>query len=43
MIEINMFGYKTLLKIIKLPIGNVSKKDVLDYYELIERISVLIG
>jgi len=36
-IEINMFGYKTTIKIKKIPEGNVSKKDVLEYYEVMSR------
>jgi len=36
-IECNMFGYKTTIKMIKIPEGNVAKKDVMDYYELILR------
>ena len=36
-IECNMFGYKTTIKITRIPDGNVAKKDVLEYYELVAR------
>ena len=36
-IECNMFGYRTVIKIIKLPTGNVAKKDVMEYYEMVSR------
>ena len=36
-IECNMFGYKMIIKIIKIPEGNVAKKDVMMYYEIISR------
>jgi len=36
-IECNMFGYVTSIRISKLPVGNIAKKDVMEYYELIER------
>jgi len=36
-IECNMYGYKTKIKITLLPEGNVAKKDVLNYYEIIEK------
>lgn len=40
-IECNLFGYKTTLKITAIPEGNISKKDVLSYYEIIDRIKVI--
>ena len=40
-IEINMFGYKTIIKITNIPTGNVAKKDVMMYYEMKERTSVI--
>ena len=36
-IVINMFGYKTTIKITNIPTGNVAKKDVMSYYEMISR------
>jgi ribosome-associated heat shock protein Hsp15 len=39
-IEYNMFSYSTTIKIIKVPEGNVAKKDVLLYYEILNRIKV---
>lgn len=36
-ISIILNGYKTVINIVQLPTGNVSKKSALDYYELIER------
>ena len=42
-IECNMFGYKTVMKILKVPTGNVAKKDVLEYYELLSREMVTAG
>ena len=36
-ILMNMFGYKTIIKINNLPAGNVAKKDVLSYYEMVSR------
>jgi len=36
-IEINMFGYITTIKITAIPTGNVAKKDVLGYYEMLSR------
>ncbi|MCL2063246.1 MAG: S4 domain-containing protein [Candidatus Cloacimonetes bacterium] len=40
-IECNMFGFRTLIKIKKIPEGNVAKKDVLDFYEIISREKVV--
>jgi len=40
-IECNLFGYKTIIKITKIPEGNVSKKDVMTYYQIINRNQVL--
>lgn len=40
-IESNMFGYKTIIKITKMPDGNVAKKNVLEYYELISKEKVI--
>lgn len=34
---IKLNGYKTVIKIVQVPTGNVSKKSALDYYELLER------
>jgi len=39
-IEINMYGYKTVIRIIGIPEGNVAKKDVLAFYEICERVKV---
>ncbi len=36
-ISVKLNGYKTVIKILQLPTGNVSKKTALEYYELIER------
>ena len=36
-IIINMFGYKTTIKITNIPTGNVAKKDVMSFYEMISR------
>jgi len=36
-IEYDLFGYNTELKIIKIPIGNVAKKDAPEYYEISRR------
>ena len=41
-IEINMFGYKTVIKITNIPTGNVAKKDVMMFYEMVSRESVSI-
>jgi ribosome-associated heat shock protein Hsp15 len=40
LIECNMFGYKTTIKITLIPDGNVAKKDVLQYYEIVSRESM---
>lgn len=40
-IDYDLFGYKTKLKIINLPEGNVSKKDAPEYYEIIQRDKVV--
>jgi ribosome-associated heat shock protein Hsp15 len=40
-IECNMFGYKTIFKIKKITEGNIAKKDVLEYYEILSREAVL--
>ncbi len=40
-IECQLFGYKTIIKIIKMPVANVAKKDVLEYYEILDRINVI--
>ena len=36
-IECNMFGYKTIIKINQIPDGNVAKKDALNFYEILEK------
>ena len=36
-ISVELNGYKTVIKAIQIPKGNVSKKSALDYYELLER------
>lgn len=41
-IEISIYGYKTKIKLLKIPTGNVSKKDAITYYELIERTQINI-
>ncbi|MCK9329856.1 MAG: S4 domain-containing protein [Candidatus Cloacimonetes bacterium] len=41
LIESQLFGYKTVIKILNIPVSNVAKKDVLEYYELIEREKVI--
>ena len=40
LIECNMYGYKTIFKIIKIPDGNVAKKDVLLYYEIVSKVTL---
>ena len=40
LIECNMYGYKTIFKIIKIPDGNVAKKDVMMYYEIVDRVAI---
>jgi ribosome-associated heat shock protein Hsp15 len=40
-IDYDLFGYKTKLKIVKIPDGNVSKKDAPEYYEIIFREKVV--
>jgi len=40
-IDYDLFGYKTKLKITKIPEGNVSKKDAPEYYEIIQRDKVV--
>ncbi len=37
LVSIKLNGYKTVIKIVQVPNGNVSKKSALDYYELLER------
>ena len=36
-IECNLFGYKTKIRIIEIPEGNVAKKDIMRYYEIVSR------
>jgi ribosomal 50S subunit-recycling heat shock protein len=36
-ISFTLSGYKTIVKIISLPTGNVSKKNAPEYYEILER------
>jgi ribosome-associated heat shock protein Hsp15 len=38
LIQCNMFGYRTTLKILQIPHGNVAKKDVMLYYEIVDRV-----
>ena len=40
-IDCNLYGYRTKIKIIKIPEGNVAKKDVLDYYRIEEKEKVI--
>jgi len=37
-IEVNLYGYQTKFRIIKIPTGNVSKASANNYYEVIEKI-----
>jgi ribosome-associated heat shock protein Hsp15 len=39
-IIINMFSYKTTIRITQIPTGNVAKKDVMNYYEIVSRLEV---
>jgi ribosome-associated heat shock protein Hsp15 len=36
-VSVKLNGYKTVIKIVQIPNGNVAKKNALEYYELIER------
>lgn len=36
-VTIKLNGYQTIIKIKEVPNGNVSKKNALDYYDIIER------
>jgi ribosomal 50S subunit-recycling heat shock protein len=36
-IEFSIYDYKNKIKIIELPLGNVSKKDSAEYYEIVSR------
>ncbi len=36
-ISFSLSGYKTIVKIISLPTGNVAKKNAPEYYEILER------
>ncbi len=40
-IDYDLFGYKTVIKIVQLPEGNVSKKDAPSFYEIISREKVI--
>ena len=37
LIECNMFGYKMKIRIIEIPEGNVAKKDIMRYYDVVSR------
>ena len=37
LLEYSIYGYKTKLKLTKIPQGNVSKKNSAEYFELISR------
>ena len=39
-IEYEIYGYKTTIKIEKIPSGNVSKKKAPQYYEILERTKI---
>jgi len=41
-IQCNMFGFITTIRLIEIPEGNVAKKDVMKYYEIISREKVEI-
>ena len=41
-IQCNMFGYLTTIRLLYIPEGNVAKKDVMKYYEIISREKVEI-
>ena len=41
-IESNFLGYQTILKVTKIPVGNVAKSDVLNFYEIISRVKVTL-
>ena len=36
-LQYSIYGYTTVLKIVKIPTGNVSKKNAAEYYEIISR------
>ncbi|MBW6515696.1 MAG: RNA-binding protein [Candidatus Cloacimonetes bacterium] len=36
-LQYSIYGYLTVIKIIKIPLGNVSKKNATEYYEVISR------
>jgi len=36
-IQCNMYGYKTTIQLLDIPEGNVAKKDVMKYYEILSR------
>jgi len=37
LLEYQIYGFKTVINIIKIPTGNVSKKNSTDYYEVVSR------
>lgn len=37
LIELRLYGYVHLLRVEKLPLGNVAKKDAASFYELLSR------
>lgn len=39
-IEIKLYGYNTIVKILTVPKGNVSKVKAPEYYEMLERIKL---
>ncbi|MFA7056703.1 MAG: S4 domain-containing protein [Candidatus Cloacimonadales bacterium] len=41
-ISVKLNGYKTVIKITQIPQGNVSKKNALDYYELLTREALIL-
>ncbi len=41
LIDYDLFGYQTELRIVNLPEGNVAKKDAPEYYEILKREKVV--
>lgn len=36
-IRLDLYGFSHLLKVVQIPLGNVAKKDVTQYYKMLEK------
>ncbi len=43
LIRYSLLGYETIIKVICIPDGNVSKKNALDFYEIVSRVALNIS